>query len=186
MCDPLSIASAMFSAVGKMQETEAQNQQASYNAAIARNNATLSEYKAVEAQARGEEEATAQARKTAQLRGDQRATLAARGLDLGEGTAAALVDQTDYFGQVDQNTIRLNAAKEGYTNRVQGQNYTTQASQFEASKKSPMMAGISSMLSSASQVDSKWDVKSTPAASTWSGTPANSSFYPVNPNKGWA
>lgn len=166
----MSVASTAFSVIGAMNEAQAKNDQASYNAAIARNNAKTAEIQAQDAQTRGEEEATAAARKAASLRGSQRATMAARGLDLSAGTPQSLVDQTDYFSQVDQNTIRNNADKESWAKRVQAQNSTMEAKSFEASKRSPLAAGATSLLSSAaSSVNPKWSATTSTNSYGWSG-----------------
>lgn len=186
----MQVAGSAFSFIRQMQQTEAQNKQADYNAAVARNNAKLAEYQAEDAQVRGEQEAVANQRRTLALRGNQRATMAARGLDLTAGTPQSLIDQTDYFSQVDEGTIRLNADKESYTKRVQGQNATTEAQAFESSKRSPLLAGATSLLSSASAVDSKWNsYSSSPTTSTtsWAGSSGVGLKAPANAlmPKGW-
>lgn len=175
MCEPTTLmyASMAMSAISAVQGAQSANAQADYNAAIARNNAQIAEYQAEDAQVRGEQEATANARKASALRGNQRATMAARGLDLGAGTAQSLIDQTDYFAEVDTGTIRSNADKESWAKRVQATNSQAEAASFQASKRSPLMAGATSLLSSAAMVSSKW-------APTGSATAGGGSPY------GWA
>lgn len=125
--------------------------QAKVNQAVARNNATVSEQQAQDAHRRGEQEAIDVTRRGAALKSTQRATMAARGLDLGFGTAQDLQDQTDFFSQSDASTVRYNAAKEAWGRRVQGANY-----QAEADNIKPGLYATGSLLSGASQVASKW------------------------------
>lgn len=126
-------------------------QQAKVNQAVARNNAAVSEQQAQDAHRRGEQEAIDVARRGAALKSTQRATMAARGLDLGFGTAQDLQDQTDFFAQTDAGMARHNAAKEAWGRRVQGANY-----QAEADNIKPGLYATGSLLSGASQVASKW------------------------------
>lgn len=166
MCS-LTLAFAAFSAY---QQSEANNSAQSYNAAVAEANAKTSEYKAQDAQARGEQEAISQNRKTAMLRGEQRAQYAARGLDLGYGSTQAAIDQTDYFGQVDLNTVRDNAARESWANRVEAGNFKAQARQARNSKTDSLLAGATAgAMAWAGGVSSKWApaAKTAPIADTW-------------------
>ncbi len=163
-----SVAGTAFSAIGAMNQAQAAQDQANYNAAVAENNAKLAEYKAQDAQQRGELEAQKVQREAAQLRGAQRATMAARGLSLGEGTPLSLLEQTDYFSATDVATARTNAAKESWAARVQKANFETEAMSSTNTARSidPLMAGATSLISSASKVADKWY---TPTASVSSG-----------------
>lgn len=126
-------------------------QQARVSKAVAENNARTAEYQAQDAQRRGEQEAIEAARRGAAVKSSQRATMAARGLDLGFGTAQDLQDQTDFFAQTDAGMARHNAAKEAWARRAQGASY-----QAEADNIKPGLYATSSLLSGASQVASKW------------------------------
>lgn len=167
------VAGAAFSAIGSMQQAQAAQDQANYNAQVAENNAKIAEYKAQDAQQRGELEAQKVQREAAQLRGSQRATMAARGLSLGEGTPLSLLEQTDYFSAVDVATARTNAAKEAWADRVQKTNYETEAMSQRATADSinPLFAGASSLMSSAGKVSDKWygfGSSSVNSGSSWS------------------
>ncbi len=168
------VAGTAFSAIGAMQQAQAAQDQANYNAVVAENNAKLAEYKAQDAQQRGELEAQKVQREAAQLRGAQRATMAARGLSLSEGTPLSLLEQTDYFSATDVATTRTNAGKEAWANRVQKANFETEAmsNRAAASSINPLMAGATSLISSASKVADKWYTPSAGAAvnsgSSWS------------------
>lgn len=114
-------------------------------------NATVAEYAAQDAQARGEQEAMKARQQGDQLRSTQRVTMASRGLDLGAGTPQSLIDQTDYFAEVDQATIRNNAAKEAWSKRAQATGYRNEAGSIN-----PMLAGTSTLLTGAGNVASQW------------------------------
>lgn len=64
--------------------------------------------------ARGEFDAIGYARNLAQLLGRQRVAIAAQGVDVSSGTAAALRTQTERFGAEDMKMIRENAMREAY------------------------------------------------------------------------
>lgn len=144
MCEPTTIlyVATALAATSAYQQSEARKEQGEYNAVIARNNAKMAEYQAEDAAQRGEVDAINARRKAAAIKGDQRATMAARGLDLGEGTALSLLDQTDYFSKVDQGTIRGNAAKEGYAKKAQAANFLTEATMYQnaADSESPLLS----------------------------------------------
>jgi hypothetical protein len=132
---------------------KAQSDQAAVTSGIARNNATMAEYAAEDAQRKGEQDAMEVQRRAAALKSAQRVGAAAHGLDLGYGTPADLQDQTDFFAQEDVNTVRNNARKDAWGYRAQGQNYRTQAS---AAQSNGQLAVMGTMLGGAGQVASKW------------------------------
>jgi hypothetical protein len=121
--------------------------------ATARNNATMAEYAAQDAQRRGEEEAAAVQRKGAATKSAQRVSLASRGLDLTYGTAADLQDQTDFFTQSDVATTRTNAQREAWNMRARGQ---AQLAQGRADALNSMYGAAGSLLSGGGQVADKW------------------------------
>jgi hypothetical protein len=131
---------------------------ANYNAKVADNNAQTAEYQAQDALRRGDQEAHAIRRDADRLKGTQRATMAARGVDLASGTAAELQDQTDFFSLTDQSTARHNAAKDAWSIRVGATNYRNEATMQRATAKSisPGFAAAGSLLTSGSQVASRW------------------------------
>lgn len=140
MCHPAI--PAALAAISAYQQSQAAKTQAEYNAVVSENNATMAEYQAADAFSRGEQDAITARRKAASVRGDQRAAMAARGLDLGEGTAANLIDQTDYFSETDQGTIRSNAGKEVFAKRSQANNFKTEATMYRsaASAQNPLLS----------------------------------------------
>jgi hypothetical protein len=151
MCHPAVMIAV--TAASTLMSMKAQSDQASTSAGIARNNATMAEYAAADAQRKGEQDAAAVQRKAASLKSSQRVGAAAHGLDVGYGTAGDLQDQTDFFAQEDVNTVRNNAAKDAWGYRAQGQSYQTQA---RATEHNGQMAVMGTFLGGAGQVADKW------------------------------
>ena len=69
--------------------------------------------------ARGEREAEFATMDLARLRGAQTTALAAQGIDITQGSAAQIAEQTQRFGEQDIEQIRLNAAREAWGIRTQ-------------------------------------------------------------------
>lgn len=140
--------------------TNSRNAKAAYAAQgqIAANNATIAGWQAEDALARGAREAGRQRLKTRQLKGTQRAALAANGVDLGVGSALNILTDTDYFGEIDANTITDNAAKEAWAIRAQAAGFQSEASllRSRADMESPMLAAGTSLLTSAGKVAGNW------------------------------
>jgi len=65
--------------------------------------------------------------KTATLKGGQRARLAASGVDVSEGSALNILTETDMMGEIDAQTIRLDAAREAWGYKNQRLSYLDQA-----------------------------------------------------------
>lgn len=128
-------------------------QQSKVAEATAKNNATMAEYAAQDAQRRGEEEAAAIQRKGAALKSSQRVNLASKGLDIGYGTAADLQDQTDFFTQSDVATTRTNARREAWSIQARGQQALAQG---KADALNSMYGAAGSLLGGAGQVSDKW------------------------------
>jgi hypothetical protein len=158
MCEPTMIMAAMTALTAA-----SAYQQSATAKAVAENNARIAEFGAKEAVRRGEEEAMAVRRRGAALKSSQRVALAARGVDLGEGTAQELQDQTDFFTAVDSATTRQNAQNEAWARRQQAGQYAAQAAST-----SPFLDA----LQAAAPVAGKWyswaDAKTPKGGSTWS------------------
>jgi len=139
-----SAAGAGMSAYGAYQQSESAQKAADYNAKLAK-------LQGQDALDRGDLDQQAIGRKQAALRGSQAANMAANGLDLSYGSPAALLDQTDYYGNADQETAANNARREaaGYGSRAT-------MSQIQADSYSPMMSGAGSLLTSSGTVADRW------------------------------
>lgn len=152
MCEPTTVALIATAAAGAM-SAKASYDQGQVAKQVGRNNATMAEYAAQDAQRRGEEEAAAIQRKGASLKSAQRVSLASRGLDLQYGTASDLQDQVDFFTQSDVATTRTNAAREAWNYRAQGQQRLAQG---RADSLNSMYGAAGSLLGGAGQVADKW------------------------------
>jgi len=152
MCEPttimlaLTVASAAVSAKGAYDQGQVAKQ-------VGRNNATMAEYAAADAQAKGEEAAMAARRRGDQVKGAQRANMAAKGLDLSSGTAAELQDQTDFFSEGDQNMARFNASRDAWSARAGGANARAQG---DAAAQQGNLSAFSTVLATGGQVAGKW------------------------------
>lgn len=139
-----SIAGTALSAYGQYQQASAARDAARYNQKVA-------EIQASDALDRGDQEQAMLGRKVADLRGRQRVAMAKSGLDLSEGSPAAILDQTDYYGLEDQRTIANNARREaaGYANRGN-------LAGMQADGMDPLLATGGSLLTNAGTVADKW------------------------------
>jgi hypothetical protein len=168
------IAVVALTAFSAYSAAEAQNASDEYQADVARNNETTAQWQAEDAERRGNEAKAATRRKYAAIEGTQRATLSARGLDISDGSANALLQDTSFFGEYDQNTVRANAAREAWGYKVQAGNFGNEAGfrQASADGRSPILsgamagasayfgsqqpAGSNSLLTDSTAVNPKW------------------------------
>lgn len=153
-----SLAGAGLGAASAIQSASAQQAQARYAAQQDRTNQTLAGYEADAALQKGELEQKRQQRAAAGLKGAQRASMAARGLDLGEGSPADILTGTDLLSAEDTAIIQTNARRAAWGYRVQGANYAAQAGMYDATAKNTTGAygAATSLLGGASQVASHW------------------------------
>lgn len=167
MCSPavlgpistgLQIAGAVSGAFGAAEQSKATQRAYDYQAAVNRNNAQVAEWQASDAITRGQRAEQTQRLKAAQLKGTQRAALAARGVAIDSGSPLAILQDTDYMGEVDALTIRDNAEREAWGYRTQARNYANDASMLSAraAAESPSGAAFGSLLGSAGTVASSW------------------------------
>lgn len=167
MCEPTTLAmigmgmqvvGTLSSANAAKKQAEANQQAAQYQASVARNNAQIAEWQAQDAVDAGEKAAQDHQRKVAALKGTQTATMAARGLDLGEGTPAGILTDTELFGEIDRQTLRHNAAKTAWGYRAQGTNYSADAGllDMKAANQDVDGAFMGTLLSGAGSVADSW------------------------------
>jgi hypothetical protein len=176
MCYPLLIFAAV-SAVSAYSASETRKDAARYQSQVAANNAKVADWQAQDAKERGDQAAAAVRRRASALQGSQIANLAARGLDISEGSANAILTDTDFFGEYDQNITRANAAREAYGFKVRAGNFRgdAAASAAMADAENPLLSGVvagagsyfsgsaqgmsggfNSLLSDGKQVASRW------------------------------
>lgn len=138
----VAIAYAAIAAYSAYSASASRKDVAEYQSKVAANNAQVAEWQAQDAEARGERSAQDVRRKYAALVGTQRAALAARGLDISDGSANAVLNDTSYFAGYDETTTRANAAREAWGYRVRGQNSTNDASflRSQADAENPLLS----------------------------------------------
>lgn len=167
MCVPLAAAALVASIASAGMAAYGAYQQSSVQKAVAKNNANIADAAATSATQRGEEQAQQAQRQARQMTGAQRAGFASRGLDLGAGTPADMLEQTNFFGQSDAATARTNGRQDAWGYKTQGANYIAQAN-----AQNPGMALTGSLLGSAGSVADRWN------AWKGAGTGGGKSFGP--------
>lgn len=125
-------AMAAMTAASAYSSTQTQKSNAEYQQSVAENNQKVAQWQAADAAARGNTEAANVRRKYAAMQGTQRAALAARGLDIADGTASSILNDTSYFGKVDEATVRANAAREAWGYQVRATNFGSDAAAYGA------------------------------------------------------
>ena len=118
----LAVSSLVIGAGTAVYTADQQKKEGRANAEIMENNATLAEQQAKSASAMGDREAEQAAWRNRALMGQQRAAFAANGIDESIGTPTELLGETALFGEVDQQTIRLNAAQNAWGFRADALN----------------------------------------------------------------
>lgn len=153
-----SAAGALTSTYAAYQSSRAQKAGLNYQSQVAANNAQLAEYEAQDAENRGVRDAAEHLRKTGALRDRQMNALAANNVDLSEGSALALLTDTQYLGERDAATIRTRGSRDAWARREQAKGYSADsvALRSQSDQISPMFNGMSSLLSGAGQVASNW------------------------------
>ena len=163
MCNPAAAMTmqgtgAASSAIGSYFSAQSSKTSLNLQADLSDINAKVSESAAQATLLTGQREEQRSQISTANLKGAQRASMAANGIDLGEGTANQVLTSTDAMGEVDANTIHANAIRGAFGYRTQAVNQTNQAlmSRASASAISPGMSAVTSLLGSAGSVASNW------------------------------
>ena len=146
------------SAIGSYFSAGAQKAALQGQAAIADTNARIAELGAQSALNQGQQQVGALTRRAGQLKGTQRATMAANGIDLGEGNAAEIQASTDIMKEIDKNTVEANAVRSAWGYRTQAVNFQNEAlmKRAGADSISPMSAMATSLLGSAGGVAGSW------------------------------
>ena len=155
-----TVAGTAVSAYGQYQAGQAQAAQANYAAAVARNNATLAQRAADDAQTRGQAAASQESLANAQLVGRQRAALAGAGQTVDMGSALDLTTDTKASGKLNELTILNNADREALGYEAQGMNFNAQAAADTAAADNASTGATfgvaSTLLSGTGTVADKW------------------------------
>lgn len=115
------------SGIGALGSAFGQYQAGQYNSDVARFNERIARMQARDAWERGLEAVGRHRQSVRKLIGSQRAALAAQGVDVNDGSALAVQQDTIALGEQDALTIRNNAAREAWGFRVQAAGYRSAA-----------------------------------------------------------
>lgn len=173
MCNPALIITGVqmaFSAYGAHKDAQAEKQALKYeeqqqrnNAKVAENNRLLAEQQAADTKRRGDVEAQNHLKQVAALKSTQQSKMAANGLSLNEGSPLSLLEDTDFQGGYDANTIRSNAARDAWGQQIQGMTYQSQANdlkssaQFSKMKGKQIKPGMAALTAAGTTAANKWD-----------------------------
>lgn len=147
---------AGLAAVSAQRQVEAGNRAAEYNAKINERNAEIANLQAVDAEQRGAAAVKNLRIRIARLKGSQRAAAAASGVVVDTGSPLDVLQDTEFFGEVDAMTIRENAAREAWGFRTQAGGFVAQARLSRAKKGDPRLAGVTSLLTGVSRLGSQF------------------------------
>lgn len=164
MCGPAAASlavqgfGAVSSAAGAMFSASTQKMGLKLDAAIAKINADKARDAARETLREGYEMEVRQRTATGLVKGAQRAAMGANNVDMTTGSALNRLVSTDYVGEADAQTIRLNAARAamGYRDEASNQEIRATLSRGAAAGISPLLTGATSLLGSAASIASNW------------------------------
>lgn len=168
MADPVTIAltvgATIMSAVGQIQQGQAQKQQADYQAAVARNNEQIANNYAKMDMDKAAQDQQNQDMKTKAMVGNQLSAQGASGLDVGSGSLVDVRTSSAELGKLDSLTAYNNGEKTAYGDKVKATNFAADAQLDKTKGENSMLAGYigagSSILGGASSVSSKWSTYS--------------------------
>lgn len=151
----IGIAGQLISGIGQKREYDAKAAALRANAQVEENNAKRSLEAAKDASERGQIAQDRHYKETEKLKGVQKTSLAASGIDLGAGSAATILEDTNEIAEEDAAMIRHNTEKERYGFYSESQAYKQNAENNRAAAKNAKAAGKSaltqSLLSAATQ-----------------------------------
>lgn len=147
-----AVALASTAAAGTVTAISAE-QQASYQSAVAANNAKVASINATTAIQQGQQQEQAKREQTAQLIGRERAAAGASNIDPNTGSPAKIQSDSAQLGELDALTIRNNAARQSWNFQNQSNAFAAESSQAETAGN---LNAFSSLIGSASSVSSKW------------------------------
>lgn len=142
MCNPgfLALGAAAVSGAGQLYSGIYASQAAGYQAQIAQQNKALSRENAQDAIERGQEDQRRLGRETAQRVGSQRARIAGNGIDVGFGSAARVVDDTQAIAAEDAGFIAENTRRQVRSYQIDAFNFESERRAALAEKKNAKIA----------------------------------------------
>lgn len=139
-----AIAAATSTAVSMVAANkQAKSQQAMYDyqAKVAEQNRKIAQENAADERQQGIEEARLQRYKTIQKVGAQQAAMAANGIDVSQGTAVDVIDDTATIGELDALQTRYNYERRAQAYEAEAGNFANQANIDKISAQNAVQAG---------------------------------------------
>lgn len=142
MCDPVTLGLTALTAAGTATSAISQVRQSNYQARVAGMNARLENDAARDAILRGQIESRRYQNDAAQFQGAQRASMAANGIDITFGSAAAVRADSIRAAEEDAQTIRENANRESRGFEINAANFTAQRQASRSAAKAAAVKGV--------------------------------------------
>jgi hypothetical protein len=145
-----------MSALGAITGANATAANASYQAQVAKNNATIADQNAVYATQAGVANTTAAGLKAASQYGRLRAAQAANGVDINSASAVDVDVTQREMGNLDTNNVMQNAMMQAYGYRTQAASYTASSQLDQAEADQAPVQGALGALGDALGTAPKW------------------------------
>lgn len=179
----LAAVGTVVGTAGAIQQGNTAKKMATYQAAVASNNAIVAEQNADYALKAGEQQAATESMKGAAVVGSIKAAQAASGIDVGTGSAADVEESERLRSKLDTQTVMHNAQLRAYGYRTQAANFEAEAglrtAEGAAAKSASRTRALSTLLSGASAVAGGWANMENPGSFD-TGLDASNDLY------GWA
>lgn len=164
--DPVSLSlaatvgSTVIGGVSSLMQGQAGAEAASYQAAIARNNAIIAKQNAQQEIQKGRQQSLLKDMETRSLKGKQIAGMAASGLEVGTGSFGDILESSDQLGRLDKSLILQGASKNATAYLQQASNFSSEANLFDMKSSSSSASGYlglaGSLIGGASSFSDKW------------------------------
>lgn len=153
-----SVGSTAIGIMGQMQQADATQKSAAYQAQVARNNQLIAERRAQQIEAEGKIAADKKRQDAARLAGRQRAVLAGNGVLVDFGSALDITSDTAAFGELDALNTKYNYDNQAYNTRIQASNFASEAAlaDFRGASADPSLGIAGTLLSGAGSIADKW------------------------------
>jgi hypothetical protein len=154
-----------YAAQSQKAQLESQSLSMRFQSDISQLNAAQAEFTAQQILRAGQQKQGQIGLRAGKIKSSQRASMAARGIDLGVGSAVETIATTDLMKEIDMLTVNADTVRSSEAARLQRQNYLTASAMQDVSASnlaasgdsiSPFMAAGSSILGSAGSVANAW------------------------------
>lgn len=157
------VAGSIMSAQAAKQQGEAQQAMYNYQAQVAQENAKIAKNNAAMERQQGIEESRLQRIKVAQAIGSQQTAMAANGVDITQGTALDVIEDTAAMGELDSLQTRYNYERKALAYEATANNYSNQANldiiagqnAYKAGNINALATGLNG-ISKTGEVASRW------------------------------